>query len=75
MFSSLLNYCLFQHMSIVVTGFGPFKSGSDKDNTQIDHVKNASWEGVKAFAQKWDNPDGKFFLIELLCLNQLFSDT
>ena len=48
-------------MSIVVTGFGPFKSGSDKDNTQIDHVKNASWEGVKAFAQKWDNPDGKFF--------------
>ena len=47
-------------MSIVVTGFGPFKSGSDKDNTQIDHAKNASWEGVKAFSRLWEHPDGLF---------------
>ena len=42
-------------MSIVVTGFGPFKSGSDKDNTEINHVKNASWEGVKVLADRWDS--------------------
>ena len=47
-------------MSIVVTGFGPFKSGSDKDNTQINHAKNASWEGVKAYSRLWAHPDGLF---------------
>merc|ERR1719379_2675440 len=42
---------------IVVTGFGPFKGTSGKDNKVIVHDKNASWEAVKVLKEKWDNPE------------------
>ena len=54
----LVTFNLFRmgrHM--VVTGFGPFKGTSGKDNKVIVHDKNASWEAVKVLKEKWDNPE------------------
>ena len=42
---------------LVVTGFGPFKGTSGKDNKVIVHDKNASWEAVKVLKEKWDHSE------------------
>ena len=57
-----------------MTGFGPFKSGSDSDNTGINHVKNASWEGVKVLKERWSElaTDGKFECSRYRCSNRMF---
>ena len=61
-----------------MTGFGPFKSGSDSDNTGINHVKNASWEGVKVLKERWSElaTDGKttgaFFVLDAIVLMERF---
>ena len=51
----LLEFRMGRH--IVVTGFGPFKGTSGKDNKVIVHDKNASWEAVKVLKEKWDNSE------------------